>query len=154
MKTTSTLACCAAILAGGSLVSCVAPYDVSGGAVVASTYQPGYTVTRLPSGYRTAVYGGTRYYYHNDTYYRPRGNGYVVVETPRGARRSHRDWDGDGRRNYRDPRPTVPDANVRVIRRLPDGYREVHHHGQRYYRYGNTYYQSRGSGFVIVASPF
>ena len=44
---------------------------------------PQRVVTVLPPGYRTRVYRGTPYYYHDDVYYRtyPSG-GYTVVERP------------------------------------------------------------------------
>ena len=154
MKSSSSIVAGAAILFGGLLSSCVGPYDVSGGAVVRTDYRPGYTVTKLPSGYRSATYGGTRYYYHNDVYYRPRANGYVVVERPREAGRGYRDRDRDGVPNRYDARPNRPDRDARMVRRLPDGYRVVTHRGKRYYRSGNRYYESRGNGYVIVASPF
>ena len=130
---------------------CVVPYD-SAATVTVGHYRPGYTVTALPAGYRTAVYGGTRYYYHNDVYYRPQGRGYVVVESPRRRPPRPGDWDRDGRPNFRDPRPGVPDG--RVIRRLPPGYRTVHHRGVPYYQVGNVYYRSSGGGYVVVRSPF
>jgi hypothetical protein len=44
---------------------------------------PPRVVTVLPPGYRTRVYRGVTYYYHDGLYYRsyPSG-GYVVVERP------------------------------------------------------------------------
>lgn len=39
-------------------------------------------VTQLPSGYRTVVRDGVRYYQVRDTYYQQRGNGYVIVSPP------------------------------------------------------------------------
>jgi hypothetical protein len=44
---------------------------------------PQRVVTVLPPGYRTRVYRGEPYYYHNNVYYRRyRSGGYTVVERP------------------------------------------------------------------------
>ena len=37
-------------------------------------------VTELPRGYRTVRRSGTTYYYHGNTYYQRKGNGYVIAE--------------------------------------------------------------------------
>lgn len=101
---------------------------------VDTVYQPGYAVSTLPPGYRTEVINGVRYYRHDHVYYRPEGSGYVVVETPR----------------------TIVDAHpgASIVRTLPGGYEVVTYRGQRYYRSGNVYYQSRGDGYAIVPSPY
>lgn len=164
MKIPPVLTClilCAAPLA---FTGCVDPYYSGGGAVaVQPAYRPGYTITTLPSGYRSEVIAGSRYYRHNDIYYRSQGRGYVVVESPhrrfsdRGPgsdrdRGPDRDRDRDGRPNWNDPRPNVPGGPV--VRRLPNGYKTVTHRGARYYRAGDVYYQSRGDGYIIVRSPY
>ena len=154
MKITHYLILASSLFIGGALTSCVGPYDVSASAGTYSNYRPGYVTTRLPSGYRTENYGGTRYFHHNNVYYKRQGSRYVVVERPRQAVPTRRDRDGDGIRNKYDRRPNRPDRNVKVIRRLPNGYREMSHRGKRYYKSGNVYYQSRGNGYVIVPSPF
>jgi hypothetical protein len=46
------------------------------------TYQPGYVVTTLPTGYTTSVYRGATYYTYNGVYYRTAPKGYVVVTSP------------------------------------------------------------------------
>jgi hypothetical protein len=136
-----------------SLVSCVDPYYTGGGSVstTVTQYRPGYTVDRLPSRYDTEIVGGVRYYRQGNVYYRPQGNRYVVVDTPRNSR----GWN-DRNRNGRPDRFDGPQRGrqVTVIERLPRGYRTVNHRGTRYYQYGNTYYQSRGSGYVVVNRPY
>jgi hypothetical protein len=129
------------------LSSCVDPYAQNQGysqQQVTTTYRTGYEVRSLPSGYRTEVIGGTQYYNHNGTYYRPRSGRYVVVEAPRPSRDAYSRSDRYDRR----------DGHVTVIRTLPRGYRTVTHRGTRYYQANNTYYQQQGSGYVIVRSPF
>jgi hypothetical protein len=95
-------------------------------------YTTGHVVTTLPSGYRTVTVRGTRYYSYGDSYYRPHGSGYIVVDSP-----------------Y-----ATTTGSVSVVRELPAGYRVINHHGQRYYQSGNVYYQSRSGGYVVVESPF
>ena len=141
MKTKPTVLMLIAAGAGALLTSCVDYYGST--AVVEPAYRPGYVVHTLPSGYRAEVIGGTRYYYHNNVYYRPQGRSYVVVESPH--MRHHDHW--DHRRPGRD-------RHVTVIRELPSGYTVVNHRGQRYYRAGNRYYQSSAGGYIIVDSPF
>ena len=141
MKTTSIILSLFAAGSGVLLTSCVDPYYTGPSSATVTVHRPGYVVQTLPHGYRTEVIGGTSYYYHDNVYYRPQGRGYVVVESPRRHSRRH-DWDHGPRRD------------VTVIRELPSGYRVVTHGGQRYYRVGDVYYQSRGSGYVVVRSPF
>jgi hypothetical protein len=96
-------------------------------------YTTGHVVTTLPSGYRTVTVGGTRYYSYGDSYYRPHGSGYIIVDSPYG---------------------TTTRMDTTVVRELPSGYRVVTRGGQRYYQAGNVYYQSRPGGYVVVESPF
>lgn len=147
------------VAAATLLSSCVDPYAQNQGypqQQVTTTYRTGYEVRSLPSGYRTEVIGGTRYYNHNGTYYRPRSGRYVVVESPRSSRDGYsrsdgyRRSDGYSRSDRYDPRG----GQVTVIRELPRGYRTVTHRGTRYYQADNTYYQQQGSGYVAVRSPF
>lgn len=156
------------LIAGGlSLSSCIDPYYAGGVSTGVTRYQPGYTVRTLPSGYRTEVISGNRYYFHNGTYYRPRGNSYVVVDRP--VRGPHGDRDRDGVPNRFDTPRTGPrgdrdldgipnrydnSRDRQVIRNLPGRHRVVNHRGREYYQVGNTYYQRRGSGYVVVTSPF
>ncbi|MES2923257.1 MAG: DUF6515 family protein [Verrucomicrobiota bacterium] len=124
-------------LAFGSLLSsCVDPY--AHGSVphqTVTTYHPGYEVRTLPPGYRTEYIGGSNYYVHNGTYFRPRSGKYVVVEAPR----------------TRYNRPSG--HNEAIVTELPRGYRVVEYDGTRYYRVNDTYYQQRGSGYVRVGRP-
>jgi len=98
----------------------------------APEYTTGHVVTTLPSGYRTVTVGGTRYYSYGNSYYRPHGSGYVIVDSP-----------------Y-----ATTTGSVSVIRELPSGYRVITRDGQRYYQSGNAYYQARSGGYVVVPSPF
>jgi hypothetical protein len=139
---------CLGLAISASLVSCVDPYY--GGATSASvtTYRTGYEVQTLPSGYRTEVISGDPYYVYNGTYFRPRSGRYVVVEAPR--QRGYYDSRYDRRDGPYDRTVT----RERVITHLPSGYRVVTHRGTRYYQVRDTYYQQRGSGYVIVQSPY
>lgn len=138
-----------------SLSSCVIDpyYSEPSHTHVTTVYRPGYEVRTLPSGYTTQTINGTRYYYHDNVYYSSRNGRYVVVDNPRhhGPRRY------DDRRDYRDRRDRDYRRNsdqVTIIRTLPGGARSVNYRGQQYYRSGNTYYQSRGNGYVIVTNPY
>jgi hypothetical protein len=127
------------------------------------SYEPGYVINTLPSGYRTEVISGTRYYSHDNVYYRPQGRGYVVVRSPRGGggnyghesdhNRNHdgRDRDGDGRDHDGNGNGH---GHTTVIRSLPHGYVVVNRGGHRYYRAGNVYYESQSGGYVEVREPF
>lgn len=144
------------------LTSCVVPYDSDGGggSVTVRSYSPGYRINSLPGGYRSETISGSTYYYHDGYYYRQGSGGYVVVDAPRGSRYH----DDHGRRhqtqqpnrqhqqssNRRDPR----DERTEVITRLPSGYREVNHRGQRYYQSGDRYYRRQGDSYIIVSSPY
>jgi len=129
----------------GLLAASCNQYDRYGhrstGAVV--EYRTGHQIRSLPPRYRTVTYGGTRYYHHNNVYYRPHGRGYIVVDDPRrrpAAARSH-------------PRRTVT-AEVGVVRTLPRGYRVRTHGGVRYYQHGDSYYQATRGGYRIVPNPY
>lgn len=127
-----------ALALGALLTSCVDPYvEGHGPQHSVTTYSVGYEVGSLPSGYRTEVIDGTSYYNYNGTYYRPRSGRYVVVEAP-SSRQSAYGSHGD----------------QHIITRLPGGYRQVEHRGVRYYQANDTYYQKRGSGYVIVTRPY
>ncbi|MBB5352153.1 hypothetical protein HNR46_002396 [Haloferula luteola] len=162
MKLQNLVISAAALTAALSLSSCVDPYYAGPASV--TTYQPGYVVNTLPSGYSTVSVSGTTYYRHNDVYYRPRGNRYVVVERPGGQYIGpHGDRDRDGRPNWRDQRDNRydrrdgrydRDSHAHFVQTLPSGYRVVTHRGTRYYVAGNTYYQPQNNGYVIVANPF
>lgn len=161
MKTPSTILLVTSGFAIGLLSSCIAPYDSNGGAyghstITTSTYQPGYRLSSLPSGYRSENISGNDYYYHEGSYYRRDSNGYIVVEAPRTSRYysdydrrrssgSYRSSDG-----YRDQR----NDTVRVITRLPSGYRVVNHGGTQYYQSGDQYYRRQADGYIIVSRPY
>jgi hypothetical protein len=163
MKTPSTILLVTSGLAIGMLTSCVVPYDSSGGygsaTFTTSTYQPGYRLTSLPSGYRSEVIAGNNYYYHNGAYYRRDSNGYIVVDAPRTSR-YYSDYDQrrgsnnyrttDGYRDHRDQR----NDSVRVITRLPSGYRVVNHGGTEYYQAGDQFYRRQADGYMVVSSPY
>lgn len=142
MKTTRTILALTAVGLGALLTSCYDPYYGSTSSTVVTHHRPGYAVQTLPPRYSTVTISGTRYYHHDGVYYRPQGSRYIVVEDPRGHRR------GDGYRSGRGHR-----SDVTVIRTLPRGHRVITHGGNRYYYHGNTYYQSRGDGYVIVENP-
>lgn len=151
MKPNSLFTSLAAAGAALALSSCVDPYYGSA-SVTTTTYEPGYVIDTLPSGYTTIDIGGTTYYSYNDTYYRPRGNRYVVVEHPQRAHRHsgpHGDRDHDGIDNWQDRR-----RDNAYVQRLPERYRIVTHRGTRYYVAGDTYYRPRGEGYMVVTSPF
>jgi hypothetical protein len=139
MKRPTTVLSFASLALGTLLSSCVDPYAGGyGPQATATTYRAGYEVRSLPPGYRTEVIGGTSYYNHNGTYYRPRSGRYVVVEAPR--QRVDR---------YRHNGHTDV-----VVTKLPPGYRVVKHRGSQYYQVRDTYYQRRGTGYVVVTRPY
>lgn len=142
------LACGISLAAISVLPSCVDPYYAGGPTQRSVThYQVGYETRSLPSGYRTEVIGGERYYLHDNTYYRPRGNRYVVVEPPRSrySRTTYTDRSyGNGPFDRRET----------IIRELPRGYRTVQHRGVTYYQIQDRYYQRSGSGYVVVDRPY
>jgi len=143
------------------LTSCVVPYDSnSGGSVTVSSYSPGYRINSLPGGYRSETILGSTYYYHDGYYYRSGSGGYVVVDAPRSSRYyddySRRQRTYQTNRDYRSPSSRDDQRYERreIITRLPDGYREVNHRGQRYYQSGDRYYRRQGESYIIVSSPF
>jgi len=141
---------CLGIAIGTLLPGCVEPYVQGyGPSYGATVYRPGYEVRALPTGYRTEIIDGTRYYNYNGTYYRSRSGSYVVVEAPR----SH--YESTRPRNDSYARHDRPDVRHEVIiTRLPQGYREIDTRNGRYYQYNDEYYQQRDSGYVIVSRPF
>lgn len=137
MKSPTILLFVASLALGTVLTSCVDPY--AGPPQTVTTYRTGYEVRSLPPGYRTEVIGGTSYYLHNGTYYRPHSGRYVVVEAPTRQR--------DNRYYNRSPRSTM-------VTKLPPGHRVVRHRGTEYYQVQDTYYQRSGPGYVIVTRPY
>lgn len=135
------------LAAGLVLTSCVVPYDSNTTSVKA--YSPGYTVTNLPSGYRTESISGSDYYYHKGAYYQRRSNNYVVVNAPSSSR-----YYGEYTRYGNQTVHNHSDGSSHVISELPRGYTTVDYRGEPYYRYQNSYYRRQGSGYVSVTSPF
>ncbi len=178
MKTPNLILSLATVGLGVAVTSCVDPYYSDGYSSGPSThtqttvtqYRPGYVTQSLPSRYETEMIGGTRYYRHENVYYRPQGNRYVVVEAPQGSR----GWSDRGSYDRRDSRYGQSETTVRrdsrydvmdgrgsysretrVIRTLPRGAREVSHRGTRYYTYENQYYRPQDDdSYIIVDSPF
>lgn len=144
------------IILCGCLASCADPYFF-GPAEPVTQYRTGYEVQTLPSGYRTEVISGTRYYVYGNTYYQPRSGRYVVVESPRRIDRPRYD---DGRyddRRYDDRRyddRRYDDRRTVVIQELPSGYRTETYRGARYYRVNDVYYRQSGNGYIIVERPY
>lgn len=147
----------AAFLAVGA-ASCVAPYDSPGGAVITSSYRPGYTVTSLPGGYRSEMISGRNYYYHNGSYYRQGSSGYVIVEAPRNSRyrddytRRQQPYQ-PSRNNQSSNRDDPRNGRGETINRLPEGYRVTNHRGNTYYQAGNQYYRRQGDSYRLTAKP-
>jgi hypothetical protein len=131
MKTYQSLQLLLAAGLGLSAVSCVVETPAVTTTTV-ETYRPGYYTRTIPGQYETRVVRGNRYYYHDNVYYRPQGEGYVVVDSPYG---------------------TVS-ASAGYVRTLPSGYRIVERSGRRYYVVGDTYYRPERDGYVIVRDPF
>lgn len=147
LKTILFGAACGASLA---LVSCVVPAEATVSTTTTErTYEPGYTVSTLPSGYRSEVIGGTDYYYNNGAYYQRRSDQYVVVEAPRKSR-YYDEYTRYGNSTYHNH----ADGSSHKINELPSGYTTVNYQGEPYYRYQDRFYRRQGSGYVVVASPF
>ncbi|HDY99059.1 MAG TPA: hypothetical protein ENH72_11300 [Pseudomonas sabulinigri] len=87
--------------------------------------RPGSSVARLPSGYRQIHHRDHDYYYVRGGWYRPHGNGFIVVTPPIGL--------------------SIPV--------LPGGYISLMIGGRPYYRYNNIYYVQRGNNYVVVDAP-
>lgn len=147
---------------GMTLSSCVVPSDGYGSSTTTvTTYQPGRKINSLPGGYRSETISGTTYYYHDGSYYRRQSDGYVVVEAPRSSRyysdyerRYRSDYrDQRGSRYYRDSRDPRNES-VRVVTRLPDGYRVVTRGGTQYYQAGDQYYRRDGDRYIVVSQPY
>ena len=87
----------------------------------------GHYVKTLPRAHRVVRVGPSRYYYHAGNYYRPRGNGYVVVGAPIGA----------------------------SVRSLPRGYVSFGIGSRRYFHVNTTYYlwREREKDYVVVEKP-
>jgi hypothetical protein len=158
MKTQSASLLLASGLVLGILPSCVDTYASHGQASVTTTsyHQPGYRINALPRGYRSEMISGSNYYYHNGAYYRRQSNGYVVVEAPRTSR-YYSEYDRirvGGNYRTSDNHRGQRNESVRVITRLPAGYRVVNHGGSQYYQAGGNYYRRQGSGYIIVSSPY
>jgi hypothetical protein len=151
---------------GLTLSSCVDPY-AGGPQQSVTSYQAGYEVRSLPSGYRTQMIDGNRYYTHNGNYYQNRSGRYIIVEEPRqrydridyrrdDRREDRRDYHDDRRESHRGDRRSSDDGDGRrdvIIRRLPSGYVTETRRGTRYYRANGTYYQQSGNCYIIVQSP-
>ncbi len=131
-----------------SLSSCLVPNQgYSNGSSGYNSYQSGYRVNSLPSGYRTENISGNTYYYHDGHYYRQSSGGYVVADAPRSSR-YYNDYD-----QYRSSR-NQRDDRYSVISRLPDGHRVINHRGKRYYQSGSRYYVRQNDGYTMVKSPY
>jgi hypothetical protein len=142
-----------------SLASCVDVLEdgraghYSGAASNYSRYQPGYSLTSLPSGYRTETISGRNYYYHNGAYYQRNSSGYVVTEAPRQSRyykeynRSRQTVQPDGRTTYNTYRPGYATTT------LPSGYRTESISGRKYYYHNGAYYQRSSNGYIVTEAP-
>lgn len=137
-----------------SLASCVYPYDDGRGASTTYTsYQPGYRITSLPSGYRSETISGRNYYYHNGAYYQRNSNGYVVIDAPRESRyysdysRSRQTVRSDGRTTVTTYQPGC------TTRSLPSGYRTENISGRDYYYHNGAYYLRNSGGYVVTEAP-
>lgn len=156
MKTPSISLILASGLAVGMLTSCVTPGDSNRRLSVTTTsYEPGYQISTLPSGYRREVISGDDYYYHDGAYYRRESDRYVVVEAPRQSR-YYSDYDRYRGRDRRTPgtHQNQRNTNVSVLNSLPSGYRTVSHGGTQYYQAGENYYRRQGTGYVVVNRPY
>ncbi len=87
----------------------------------------GYSTYAMPMGYRTSYYGGSPYYYHGGSWYRPYGPRYVVVAPPFGI----------------------------GIGVLPPFYTTLWYGGSPYYYADNTYYAYRPERreYVVTEQP-
>lgn len=141
-----------------TLVSCVDVYDDGRGhhdgvSSSYSAYQPGYSITSLPQGYRSETISGRNYYYHNGAYYQRSSNGYVVTEAPRSSRyyseysRSHQSTQPGGRTTYTTYQPGYRTS------RLPQGYRSETISGRNYYYHNGAYYLKNSTGYEVTEAP-
>jgi hypothetical protein len=139
------------------LVSCVDVYDDGGNGNYRgssmTTYQPGYRLTTLPSGYRTENISGRNYYYYNGSYYKRSSNGYVVTEAPRQSRyykeysRTRQNEHPNGRTTYTTHQPGHRTTS------LPQGYRSESISGRNYYYHNGAYYLKNSGGYVVTEAP-
>jgi hypothetical protein len=141
-----------------SLASCVDVVEgghghYNGASSSYSTYQPGYRITSLPSGYRSETIDGRNYYYHNGAYYKRNSNGYVVAEAPRQSRyytdynRTRQPAGPDGRTTYTSYQPGY------TTRSLPTGYRSESISGRDYYYHNGAYYLQNSNGYTVTQAP-
>lgn len=79
----------------------------------------------LPSGHEVIVHGGRRYHYNEGRFYRPGFFGFYVSTPPAGI----------------------------VVRQIPSGCRNIPFGDVTYYNYGNVYYKTCPSGYVVVTNP-
>lgn len=139
-----------------SLASCVYPYDDSGhhgGSTTVTTYQPGYTTTSLPQGYRSESISGRDYYYHNGSYYQRNSGGYVVIDAPRQSR-YYSDYSHSRQSSPREGRTTVTTYQPGYrLSSLPSGYRSENLGGSTYYYHNGAYYQRNSDGYVVTDAP-
>lgn len=138
-----------------SLASCVAPYDdgYRGSTTSYTTYQPGYTTTSLPRGYRSETISGRNYYYHNGSYYQRNSNGYVVIDAPRQSR-YYSDYSRTRQtdRSGRGSTATTYQPGY-TTRSLPRGYRRENISGRDYYYHNGSYYLRDSGGYVVTEAP-
>lgn len=85
----------------------------------------GEYVERLPGGYRTVVYGRSRYYFHDGIWFSPYGRRFVVVAPPFGL----------------------------IIPFLPLYYTTVLVGGIPYYYANDVYYTQTTGGYIVVEPP-
>jgi hypothetical protein len=141
-----------------TLASCVDVYDDGhsghlGGTSSYTTYQPGYSLSSLPSGYRSETISGRNYYYHNGAYYQRNSSGYVVTEAPRQSRyydeynRSRQVVTPGGRTTYTTYQPGYRTTS------LPSGYRSENISGRDYYYHNGAYYLRDSRGYVVTEAP-
>jgi hypothetical protein len=82
----------------------------------------GQHFNRLPSGYRSVVYGHSKYYFHGGVWYRPFGRGFVVDMPPFGI----------------------------IVPFLPPFYTSLWIGGIPYYYANETYYTQTAGGYMVV----
>jgi hypothetical protein len=79
----------------------------------------------LPSGYRVAVYGKSRYYFHGGVWYRPYGSRFVIIAPPFGM----------------------------IVPFLPLNYATIWIGGIPYYYANEVYYTQSAGGYIVVEPP-
>ncbi|NNE93480.1 MAG: hypothetical protein HKN23_17680 [Verrucomicrobiales bacterium] len=108
-------------------------YDDDDDDVEVVAYRYGQSVARLPFGYRKVIVDDDVYYYHNGTYFTPRGNAYVVVNRP-----------------FR----TVSYNYGDYYDELPRRYQTVKFGHRTFYTADGRFYRMRGGRYVTVQDPF